>query len=453
MTEWNSETDAPAEGPNTTTAPGGWRGLLRGESGQTLVIAAACMAMICVFLGLSIDVGQARYQKRRLQTAADAAAVQNSLTENGFTGVSLLTQCASNTSTSLVATVNNGPCAVPTDPNKGNTSYVEVVLSYPQPTVFSKIMGITSIPVAARGEAAPSGPGNCIYALDPSGSSALSVDFFASLSASCGIVVESSSYSALGCFLASIRAPQITVTGSYSSFACSISPTPTTRAAVPSPADPLAYLPTPTVPACGTSTRSPYYGSSAPLTITGTAVLYANGAYCGGITIKPGANVTFNPGIYALTSQRNGANLGSGGLTVDVGSTVNGNGVMFYNSGPSGGIAFNYTSFSYGGVNLVAPTSGTYGGILFYQDRRNSSQATIVGSSGWNTVLQGTYYFPSAKVVFAFDGSVDYNILVAYDIEFAFLTSANVGTSNFTSNYTSLVNGSPLSGTGAVVVQ
>jgi hypothetical protein len=48
---------------------------------------------------------------------------------------------------------------------------------------------------------------------------------------------------------------------------------------------------------------------------------------------------------------------------------------------------------------------------------------------------------------------VDYNILVAYDIEFAFLTSANVGTSNFTSNYTSLVNGSPLSGTGAVVVQ
>jgi hypothetical protein len=107
-------------------------------------------------------------------------------------------------------------------------------------------------------------------------------------------------------------------------------------------------------------------------------------------------------------------------------------------------------------VSLTAPTSGTYSGILFLQSPSNTTTATIAGSTSWNTKLQGTYYFPNAKVTYALDGLVTYNILVAKDIEFAFLTlgAGTVGGSqSFNNDYSSLANGSPLSGSGAVLEQ
>jgi hypothetical protein len=72
-----------------------------------------------------------------------------------------------------------------------------------------------------------------------------------------------------------------------------------------------------------------------------------------------------------------------------------------------------------------------------------------------NTTLQGTYYFPRAKVVFAFDGPVSYNILDAWQVEFAVLTfaSGTFKSSGFGNDYSSLANGSPIKGIGGVLVQ
>ena len=434
-------------------------------------MAALCMVVLTAFLGLSIDVGQLRYQKRQLQMAADAAATAgalelsqcgstancsalqtaavDALSENGLTGSSLLMNCAKRTGTKLEILINNPPCAVTGDPNSGSDSYVEVVVSKPVPTVFARVLGLNSVLVSARSEAAPSGGSNCIYALDPSSSGAITVAALASLNASCGIVDESSSSSALLCELGSVSAQSILVVGGVAKLLCNVTPTASMGASLPSPADPLSTLPAPAVPACGTSTSSPYYGSKSALTISNPAVLYPTYAYCGGITIKKGAVVTFEPGVYVL-----GSSSTAGGLAIDVGlSTVSGTGVTFYNYGTTGGITFSFTSFSSSGVSLIAPTTGTYSGILFFQNAQNTSEATVIGSSSWNTKLEGAYYFPTAKVVFAFDGSVDYNILVAYDIDFSYLTAASVGTSAFTSNYSSLANGSPLGGSGASVVQ
>lgn len=442
------------------------------DSGQALVIGALSLIVLLGAVGLAIDGGQLRYQKRQLQIAADAAAIaaalevatcgstsncsamqtaaQAALTENGFTGSSLLTNCATRTGTKLELTVSNPPCALPSDPNSGQSSYVEVIVSEPVPTVFARVLGISKVPIMARSEAVPTGTSNCIYALDPSGSAALAVELGASINSSCGIVVESASSSALQCVLGSISASYLAVTGGVSSLWCSMNPTPSTGAAVPSPADPLSALPKPRVPACGTSTRSPYTGSNAAITITGTAILSPTYAYCGGITIKSGANVTLQPGTYVLTSKN-----GSGGLNIDLGATINGTGVMFYNDGPAGGVTLSRSTSTPGAVALVAPTAGTYSGILFFQDPQDTAQATLIGALAWNTVLEGTYYFPTAKVVTAFSGTVNYNILVAYDIQFALLSNANVSTTSvFTSNYSSLAQGSPLgSGPGAAVIQ
>ncbi|MBE7159247.1 MAG: hypothetical protein INR62_12600, partial [Rhodospirillales bacterium] len=447
-------------------------GELRDESGQALVIGALSLVVLMGALGLAIDGGQLRYQKRQMQLAADAAALaaalevstcgtttncsamqtaaKNALAENGFTSSSLLTNCASRTGVTLELTVSNPPCALPGDPNYGQSGYVEVIVSEPVPTVFARVLGISKVPIMARSEAAPTGTSNCVYALDPASSSAVAVDVGAAVSSSCGIVVESTSSNALQCILGSISARSITVSGGVYSAWCSMNPTPATRAAAPSPADPLSSLTKPAVPACGSSTRSPYNGSNGALTITGTATLSPAYAYCGGITIKSGANVTLQPGTYVLTSKS-----GVGGLSIDVGATVNGTGVTFYNDGPVGGVTMSRSTTTAGAVTLVAPTTGVYAGILFFQHPQDTAQATLIGTAAWNTVLEGAYYFPKAKVVTAFSGAANYNILVAYDIEFASLNGANVSsTSVFTSNYSSLTNGSPLgNGAGAAVVQ
>jgi len=450
-----------------------WKEIGRGEEGSTLVITALGMVVILAFAGLAIDIGALRYAKHHLQSAADAAAVagaleisacsgtsnctalqnaaKSALTENGLSGSAILTNCSGTAGGGLTIMVNNPPCTNGTsDPNNGKTNYVEVVASATQPTYFGRVFGIKNLSISARAEAMQTPNPNCIFALDPTGGNAITVDLLSSMSSTCGIVDESSASNALSCnLLAAISAPQISVVGGVQSFLCSISPTPKTGVAVPSPADPLANLPKPSVPACGTSTSSPYHGSASQLSISGTAVLYPDKSYCGGIYLQPAANVTFMPGTYVLQSSG-----GPGGLTINLLSNVSGAGVTFYNYGPHGGITLLAPSITMGGVNLVAPSTGTYACILFFQDPQNSDGANIIGSPDWNTVLQGTYYFPSAKVSFVASLQIDYNILIAKDIEFLFLTFGSTNlSSSFYNNYSSISNGCPLSGGGSVLVQ
>ena len=450
------------------------------EDGSVTLIAAFGMVAILGFLALAVDVGQLRYEQRNLQRAADAAALastlelsfcngtpacatmqtaaKSALSENGMTAVNIVTNCTTPPVTGLTLSVNNGPCSQGTsDPNYGKASTVEIFLSEPYPSLFASVLGVKTVPLAARAEASVTGGSSCIFALDPSGSGALTVQGFATITSPCGIVVESSSSSAISCsFFGAITASQINVAGGVSNFLCVTTPTPKTGVAVPSPADPLAYLPAPAIPACGTTTSSPFHGAPSAVTINlGTnATFYPDGAYCGGITIQYGGGAAFQPGTYVLTSTNGGMARNPGGLTLNLSTSVTGTGVTFYNYGPSGGITFLSPSLLLSGVQLTAPTTGTYAGILFFQPSNNTTGATLLGSALFNTVLEGAYYFPKAKVTFAFNGPVNYNILVAYDIVFEFLTfGATSVTSTFSNNYGSLATGSPISGGGAVISQ
>jgi Flp pilus assembly protein TadG len=447
------------------------------DSGQTSVAATLGILLIIGFVALAVEVGHLYNVKRQVQLAADAAAIagaleiqtcagnmncdamrtaaQASLVENGFSGSTVVSNCGSSPG-GLTLTVNNPPCALGArDPNSGKSGYVEVTVAQSSPTYFARVFGVSSVPVLARAEAARVFGGNCIYSLDPTASNAITVDLLAVVNSTCGVVDESSSQSAFGCnLLAAVNIPHIRVAGGAESLLCAVTPAPSTNAGVPTPADPLAYLPKPTIPQCGTSTSSPYYGSSKPLTIIGKAVLDPSFAYCGGITILPTANVTFQPGTYVIESTQGLLGINPGGMTIALGANVTGSGVTFYNYGPSGGITFLLPSVTLGGVTLTAPTTGTYSGILFFQDPANQTPATILGSTSLNTDLEGAFYFPTARVNYAVSGPAKYDILVAYDIDFILLTFAGSNlTSNFGSDYSALINGSPASGNGVALVQ
>jgi hypothetical protein len=89
---------------------------------------------------------------------------------------------------------------------------------------------------------------------------------------------------------------------------------------------------------------------------------------------------------------------------------------------------------------------------LFFQKASDSLSAQIIGSSSFNTILQGAYYFPSATVDFGYSGAAKYNILVADRIDFGSVTSGGTSfsASTFNSDYTSLSAGSPIKA-GAVL--
>lgn len=443
---------------------------LADESGQVLVLTALCMTVLIGMLALAIDVGMLRYQKRQFQNAADAAALaaaleiatcgstancpalrtaaETALQENGLSAGAVFTNCSNPTGTGVRLTINNPPCAMSADPNLGNKAFVEILVSANVPTVFAKVLGIKSVPVLARSESTmrPQATSPCVYALDPTGSgiqlSGATVD------ADCGVLVESPSGGAFQCSGSSINAPSIAVVGSLQNAGCTFSTVPKAGATLPNPADPLSSLPKPAIPPCGTSTSSPYHGSSSVANITGTATLYPDFAYCGGITISSTAHVTLSPGTYVLFGNANDS-----GLRLCVQATVTGTGVTFYNAGTSGAITLYNVSTGTGGISLRAPTSGPHAGILFFQNANNSSQATLLGTSQWNTILEGGYYFPSATVVFNYSGAVNYNFLIARDIQFVNLNSTSAGHSIFTNDYSSLQAGSPLGSSSPSLMQ
>jgi hypothetical protein len=450
------------------------RRFLREDEGQTTVFFGVMITVIIALVGLSVDVGNLCFTENKLHTAAEAAALSgaleigscqgvsncsamqtaatSALAENGYTGSTLVTNCGSTSNTALTLLLNNPPCyRGSADPNQGKSKYVEAVVSMPVPTYFVRLIGYTTVLLTARAESVRTSNPNCIYALDQSSPNAITVAVLASLTATCGVVDESNSSGAFGCALfAAVSVPNLKITGGIQNLLCSVSPTPRTSVPVPNPADPLSTLPKPTVLSCGASVLSPYHGSAGPLVIVGNAVLYPDAAYCGGITVGPLANVTFMPGTYVIRS------VGPlGGITFSLLSTVTGTGVTFYNYGPNGGINFVASSITLGHLTLTAPTSGTYAGILFFQDPGDTAAAIIVANSSLNTTLTGAYYLPTATVTCAVSGSSTYNIIVAKDINFAALSFplGTFGTTALTNDYSSLANGSPLAGGGSALVQ
>ena len=145
-------------------------------------------------------------------------------------------------------------------------------------------------------------------------------------------------------------------------------------------------------------------------------------------------------------------------------------GVTFYNTGTAaagptqyGPIIsyFDFQGFCGGSCQLAAPTTGSYAGILYYQDKNNTatiscgfggatSNACFNGNINFAGQISqvGAYYFPNAKVSFNFDfgAGAPYSFLVANDIAW-FLTFT------FNRNYASLPNGSPVRQGSAVLVE
>lgn len=364
-------------------------------------------------LGLAIDAGQMFAQRQMAQAAADAAASAGIMSILNGTNATATYTFATGTPplASYVCTTADGrtPCVYARDNGFGGTAADTVTLSYPT-TVSGVTLMSVSVPaltvtvqrilktglirfvggpatstISAKATTGLTGKVSsyCIYVLNASGSSAFSATNGTTLSASsCGVAVNSTSSSAASVIGSSVTVSKFDVTGGVSiANGGSVSPTPVTGSAAI--ADPFASLPAPPLGNC-----SAHPTQTSPTTGT---TLYP-GTYCGGITIGNGAtNITFSSGIYVI----NGGGVGFNGP-----STVTGSGVMFYLTGTNS----TYASVGVGNsvnVTLSAPTSGTYLGVLFFQDRSITSSNNATFTGGATMKLTGSLYFPTTIVAFS----------------------------------------------------
>ena len=452
------------------------------QSGQVLIGAAVAMVVLAGFAGLAIDMGTLRYQKRLQQTAADAAALagasnltysgwqtgaQNAAIQNGFTDASSndLSKCATGAAVGTVCVqANNGPKDVTLNgatilggPHAGDTNYVEAIVAVVQPTYFMTIFGVNSETIVARAVATNTGGGaastgtGCVYTLGvPTAKVKLSTagvgaNGNAVLNApTCGIN-DNGNLDAVGSV--QVVAGAIGVGGQYSppsqQSTCTpgvlpangVCPTPVTG--VPYTGDPFSgKYPTPTAPGPGT------------VTTTNNITTFTPGTYAS-ITVNSNSNDVFSPGVYVVTGTfkiNGGANVCGGGIATFTNGSMTctqdaaGDGVTFYLSGANASLSINGTS----NTQMYAPNSGTYEGLLFYQDPADTQQATINGTN--NSLFQGAIYMPSADLTFG--GNSTFNNGAAYTVIVTdqFNVSGNTNV-NLASNLSGLANGGgPLAG-------
>jgi hypothetical protein len=433
------------------------------------------MVVLIGIAGLGVDMGVLRYEKRIQQTAADAAAIagannlglggvtvgaQNASATNSFTdsGSGQVSDCGSSAAVGTICVqVNNPPQS---GPHSANASYVEVLVAKVQPTYFMKVFGVTRETVTARAVATnvrgggPTSGNGCVYTLGAptkklSGVSASgSVDLNAP---TCGII-DDGNLDASGGAQLSIIAGSIGVSGDYNppgSPNATVSPTPVSGVAATG--NPVSTSPPCSGSSCVGQNIKITAGSCSGAGCTGVS---CSGGTCtisagtyGSVSIDNNQAVNFSPGTFVV----------DGSFTVNAGSvlcnSVNSNcggmpgsanaGVTFYITG-NGAVSINGNAT----IQLTAPNSGTYEGILFYQDPNDTNAASLSGNN--TTFYQGALYFPSANLIFGgnnsttgvFNGGAAYTLIVS-----DWLTLSGNPTIDLSSDYSGLSgNGGPLAG-------
>lgn len=406
------------------------------RSGQAALMVTISLPVTLGLVGLVVDVGWSYWRAEACRTAAQAAAMASVMQAMNASDLTCGSGVACTSGASSYSACPSSPSSPPSDnlqagclyaesngftvggngsrqnvqyaaytsgsPVAGSTPsyWVRFVTAEKIPTLFTSVLGKTWMLVSSRSTAAlfkaPSGA--CVYALDPAVPSAIDLKGNTTVNATCGVWDNSASSSALTCTNNTTLyagSAAITVHGGAS---CSgtVTPAPTTNQ--PAATDPFATVPAPT-----DMNRCDSTGISAGQSIT----MPSDGTFevCGDISLKANGATTLPSGIYYVKN---------GSLDWQNGS-ISGTGVTIFLTGTSpGSIKINGNMT----VSLSAPTSGTYEGLVIYQDRSLSSPPSHTFNGGAGMDFQGSIYLPGSAVKYAGGSSTSITALIADTVEF-----------------------------------
>ena len=143
------------------------------------------------------------------------------------------------------------------------------------------------------------------------------------------------------------------------------------------------------------------------------------GLYCGGLTFDPNTTTTLNGTYYVC----------GGNVVINNNATVNtqsgGGSTIIMTANSSFPSCSSYPTLTINGganVSLVAPTSGTFSGLVFFQDRNAPLNNDSKVNGGSNQYITGAIYLPRATITFngnsTTTGAGKCTQIIGYDLTF-----------------------------------
>jgi Flp pilus assembly protein TadG len=433
-----------------SVAQSGLRRLGRDERGSVLAYVVV-VPVLAGALAIGVETGSLYITKHKMQSATDAAALAASVdliaNSNNTTGAAAdaryetqrngFTNGANNVSVAVNIPPTSGP-------NMANQNAVEVIATKTQTLSFGSVLnswvgarecaalrqagqgqggsGATCaqtssaytltarsvvVPIASTTSTTATTTSvssvGCIVALTPNNEQGVTFSSFNNFNGDCTIMTNSTANGTTpgtasvglsnfnNATLKSIYTKGSFAAASYNHLTLT---TAAQTGQATSVVDPYSSLATPSP---GTCTYTNYVEPS------GNNLTLSPGTYCGGLSVVNKSNVYFTAGTYYVS---NGDLVIRSDNNVSCSNCTNGAGVTFVltqtsgNNSDIGGVSIT----SENNVTLSAPSSGTYAGIVFYQDRRAtagtmaSTSKIFTLSSLNNATLSGAIYFPNNAI-------------------------------------------------------
>lgn len=360
------------------------RSVAMDKAGSVGIVMALLLVPLLGIIGAAIDFSQAISAKVELQQIADATAVSGArlpATSNDNRQIAMEKMYEAN--------ISHTPYAGTRRVITANNAQVSVDITYSSPTNLLKLVGVNSLPInvgtTARSQVQNGGV-ICLLALNPDAAEGLHLQGINKMSQrDCWAWVNSTSAEAINAVGAS--------TGTAQGF-CVAGGVIGGEHFAPPPyqgcdpyEDPFAAQ---------FAAYRPFESECTErnLQVKNGYHVLSPGTYCGGISLKPQAEVQLEPGIYIIKD---------GSLDVQAQSMLKGEGVTFYFTGSNTGIDVK----GGGGMELRAAADGPMAGFLFVQDRTSNPGSQINIQGGGRVKMEGVLYTPTWRVSIGGNGEVN----------------------------------------------
>lgn len=395
--------------------------LWRDKRGNALLIAGACLPMVVGAAGLASDTIQWALWKRQLQKTADSAAIAGVYakmnTQDVATGVDYDVDSGNNfvrvgnAVTGKKYQLLNAPVVGYPGDSADYVNAVSVQLQLQKSLGFSSLFLSSAPVITANATAAAVESGEyCAQAQINTNATGITAGGNATVDLKCGMITNSTSMDAAVAFgSSSVTASPVAAVGGLDSTDNWAAGTTLLPFTIAQP-DPFADILPPAIPSgCTNWGDNPQDDQTYPATAPTTPVCMRN------FTVKGTLNL--QPGTYIITGDmqvNSGAKLSCTGCTfIMTNATPSNTGTVIINGGAQ--------------MNLTAPDTGTYKGILFYSDRGADSTdiSRINGNS--SSTFKGAFYFPHQQVEFTGNAGVTFDCikLVTWQLTFTGNSSVN----------------------------
>src|ERR1051326_7234058 len=141
------------------------------RAGYILATGSVLSVLLFAFMGLAVDTGYFQWMKRRIQSAADAAAVGAIRELQAKSGNQVTAGKADSSLNGFTDGTNNVTVTINVPPTSGtyagNNNAAEAIVSQQVSTYFMGVLGLNTVTIKARAVGALGSGTGCVYALPP----------------------------------------------------------------------------------------------------------------------------------------------------------------------------------------------------------------------------------------------------------------------------------------------